>query len=150
MRGGVDISDARTGILRLRIFLPQPFAGAGDPLRGSYFTTDDTGGKLFAVTTASPTVGGLAVVELASVPLGIGWLQPTQGFAAGGTPITLRGSGFQSGTTVTLGGAAAAVTFVNANTLKVTAPALKPGPQALTVTNPDGESVTLGAAFTVN
>jgi hypothetical protein len=51
---------------------------------------------------------------------------------------------------VTIGGAAASVTLVDGNTLTVTSPALKAGPQQIVVTNADGESVALDAAFTAN
>jgi hypothetical protein len=145
VRGGVDISDVRTGALRLRILLSQPLATDVDGLHGSFLTTDDTGTKLFALTTK-----GLTVVELASVPLSIGTVSPAAGPAAGGTQITIRGSGFQNGVKVAFGGVAASVTFVDAGTLRVATPALKSGAQQITVTNPDGETVTLDAAFTAN
>jgi hypothetical protein len=65
----------------------------------------------------------------------------------GGTSITLRGSGFQTGTKVTIGGKSASVTFKDTNTLTVTTPALTTGAQQLVISNPDGETVSLDAAF---
>ncbi|MBZ5541762.1 MAG: IPT/TIG domain-containing protein [Acidobacteriia bacterium] len=152
VRGGVDILDAHSGQLRLRVFLPNPLLTAADGLRGSFFATDENGQRLFALTSADNTAqnAGLTVVQLANVPLGIGSLAPATGPAAGGTQITLRGSGFQSGVQVTIGGAAAGVTLVDRNTLTVTTPALQAGPQLVVVTNADGESVSLDAAFTAN
>jgi IPT/TIG domain len=77
-------------------------------------------------------------------------LSVTSAPAAGGTSVTIRGSGFQSGTTVTVGGKAANVTFKDASTLSIITPALAAGPQRLTITNPDGEAVSLDAALTAN
>ena len=62
----------------------------------------------------------------------------------------MRGSGFQSGTTLTINGKPANVTFKDVNTLSVVTPSLTAGPQQITVTNPDGESVALDAAFIAN
>ena len=145
LHGGIDIRDANNGALRLRIHLPEPLAMLSsdlDGLHGGFFTLDENGQRLFAVTTS-----GISVVQLASVPLGIGNLSQTSGPAAGGTAITLRGSGFQSPTTATLGGNPATVTFKDMNTLSLTTPTMAIGPQRLVLTNPDGESVSLDAAF---
>ncbi|MBZ5702530.1 MAG: IPT/TIG domain-containing protein [Acidobacteriia bacterium] len=152
VRGGVDIFDAHSGQLRLRVFLPNPLLTDSDGLHGEFFTTDENGQRLFALTSLDNTAqnAGLTVVQLASVPLGIGSLAPVAGPAAGGTQITLRGSGFQNGVKVTIGGVTASVTLVDMNTLTVTAPALHPGPRQLVVTNADGESASLDAAFTAN
>jgi hypothetical protein len=143
VRGGVDILNAHSGVLKARVYLSEPLMTDVDGLHGSFFTTDDNGKKLFAITTS-----GLSVVELASVPVGIGTVSPSSGPAAGGAVFTIRGSGFQPGVTVTIGGTNASVTFVDANTLKVTAPAMGAGPKRVVVTNPDGENDALDAAFT--
>jgi len=145
IRGGIDIRDAHSGRLRLRIYLPEPFAMLStdiDGLHGCFLTTDENGTYLIVLTTS-----GLTVLQLADVPLGIGSLSPSSGGAAGGASITIRGSGFQSTTTATLGGKSASVTVKDMNTLLMTTPALSAGPQQLTLTNPDGESVSLDAAF---
>jgi hypothetical protein len=145
IRGGIDIRDAHSGRLRLRIYLPEPFAMLSTDvagLHGCFLTTDENGAYLFALTTS-----GLTVLQLANVPLGIGSLSPSSGAAAGGASITIRGSGFQSATKATLGGKSANVTCKDSNTLLMTTPALSAGPQQLILTNPDGESVSLDAAF---
>ncbi|HXX14911.1 MAG TPA: IPT/TIG domain-containing protein [Candidatus Eremiobacteraceae bacterium] len=113
-----------------------------DGLHGGFLTTDENGQRLFAVTTS-----GLSIVQLANVPLGIGTLAPSSGPASGGTAVTVRGSGFQAGMKATLGGTATTVSVNEMNTLTLTTPALTPGPQQLVLTNPDGESVSLDAAF---
>jgi hypothetical protein len=61
--------------------------------------------------------------------------------------VTLRGSGFVSGASITIAGTKAVVTFVDVNTLKFTTPAMAGGAQGIVVTNPDGESYALDAAF---
>jgi len=141
-RGGVDIVNAWTAALKLRVYLPEPFLTAADALHGSFLATDEWGQKIFALTQS-----GLTVVELASVPVGIGAASPASVPAAGGTVVTIRGSGFLSGARVTVGGTAASVNFIDADTLEVTTPAMSAGPQRIVVTNPDGESDALDAAF---
>jgi hypothetical protein len=152
VRGGIDIIDAHSGALRLRIFLPQQFMTDVDGLHGGFLTTDENGARLFAITSTdgSPQNSGVTIIQLAKVPLGIGTLTPATGPAAGGTTITLRGSGFVSGATATIGGKSATVTFKDVNTLTVLTPALPTGTQQLQIKNPDGEIATLAAAFTAN
>ncbi|HWY09531.1 MAG TPA: IPT/TIG domain-containing protein [Candidatus Acidoferrales bacterium] len=145
IHGGVDIRDAHSGRLRLRVYLPEPFAMLStdtDGLHGTFLTVDENGQRLFALTTS-----GLTILQLSSVPMGIGTLAPASGPSAGGTSLTIRGSGFQSGTKATLGGKALTVTFKDKNTLTIITPALSSGAQQLVLTNPDGESVSLDAAF---
>lgn len=143
--GGVDITDAHRGLLRLRVILPEALMTDVDGLHGSFLTTDETGAKLFAITTS-----GLTIMQLATVPLSVGSISPSQGPAAGGTQITIRGSGFQSSTKVTIGGASATVKFVDVNTLQATTPAVNAGPQQIILTNADGETYALDAAFVAN
>jgi hypothetical protein len=148
LQSGVDILDAGTGRLRMRIMLPEPLAmnrADMDGWHARFMTVDEDGKRLFAITAS-----GLSVVELARVPLGIGSLAPANGSVNGGTAVTIRGSGFQSGVTATLGGKRAAVNFVDMSTLKITTPALPGGAQRLVLTNPDGESFMLDVAFTAN
>ncbi len=145
IHGGIDIRDAHNGRLRLRVYLPEPFAMLStdiDGSHGTFLTVDENGQRLFALTTS-----GLTVMQLSNVPLGIGTLAPASGPSTGGTSITLRGSGFQSSTAATLGGKAVNVTFKDVNTLVFTAPALSAGAQQLVLSNPGGESVSLDAAF---
>jgi len=148
IQGGVDVLDAHTGLLRLRIFLPEPFATLSsdiDALHGSFLAIDENGQRLFALTAS-----GLTVVQLAAVPLSVGTISPISAPASGGTILTIRGSGFQSGASISIGGKPAPITFKDMNTLSVIAPALTPGPQQVAVTNPNGDSYTLDASFTAN
>jgi hypothetical protein len=151
-QGGIDILDAHSGALRLRVFLPQQFMTDIDGLHGGFLTTDENGQRLFAITSSdgSPQNSGITVLQLAKVPLGIGTLTPASGPAAGGATVTIRGSGFVSGVTVTIGGKAAATTFKDANTLTIVTPANSAGAQQVQLKNPDGEVVSWDAAFTAN
>jgi hypothetical protein len=152
VKGGVDIVDAHSGALRLRVFLPQQFMTDVDGLHGSFLTTDENGQRLFAITSSDGTAqnAALTVVQLASVPLGIGTISPSAAPAAGGTTLTIRGSGFQSGTTVSFNGKSATVSFKDVNTLSIVTPSLTSGPQQIVITNPDGQTISMDAAITAN
>jgi hypothetical protein len=152
VKGGIDILDAHSGALRLRIMLPRQFMTDVDGLHGCFLTTDENGQRLFAITSSdsTPQNAALTVVQLAAVPLGIGTITPSTVAATGGATLTLRGSGFQSATALTINGKAASVTFQDASTLLVVSPTLTPGSQQITITNPDGETVSLDAAFIAN
>ena len=152
VKGGIDILDAHSGALRLRIFLPQQFMTDADGLHGSFLATDENGQRLFAITSSdgTPQNAALTVVQLAAVPLGIGTISSSTVAATGGATLTIRGSGFQSATALTINGKAASVTFKDASTLLVVTPSLTPGSQQIAITNPDGETVSLDAAFLAN
>ena len=87
------------------------------------------------------------IVQLANVPLGMGTLSPASGPKSVRISVTVRGSGFQNGTTATLGGKTATVALKDANTLTLSTPSTTTGPQKLILTSPDGESVALDTAF---
>jgi len=70
-----------------------------DGLHGTFLTLDEKWPRIFALTTS-----GVTVLQLSSVPLGIGTVAPAAGSSAGGANLTVRGSGFQPGTKATLGG----------------------------------------------
>lgn len=77
---------------------------------------------------------------------------PGSGPTAGGTAVTVTGTGFQSNPTglrVVFGAADALnVQVVHAARVVCTAPPGSAGPVAVTVLNPDGGSAVMGAAFT--
>jgi hypothetical protein len=76
-------------------------------------------------------------------------IAPPSGLTAGGTAVTIGGAGFQSGATVTMGGAAATgVSVVNASTITATSPAHAVGIVDVTVANPDTLSSTLSGGYT--
>jgi len=126
-----DIMDGPTGTLRLRFSLAETIQNVETPM-----AIDDAGQKVFLITNQ-----GLTVVDLGIAPLSIGHLTPATG--ASGAQIQVRGSGFVSGCTATVGSQNASVVFIDQNTLTLTLPALSSGPQNLTITNPDGTTYTL-------
>ena len=75
-------------------------------------------------------------------------VSPNAGPAAGGTSVTITGTNFLSGATVSFGSAtvpAGDVTFDSATQLTAVAPAGSPGPVDVTVTTPGGTSQTSNA-----
>ncbi len=76
-------------------------------------------------------------------------IAPTSGTTAGGTSVTITGTGFLSGASVTLGGTAAtSPNVVNSTTLTATTPAHAAGAVNVVVTNTDGQSGTLSNGYT--
>jgi hypothetical protein len=133
-------------------------------------TTDSTKiSNVSSVYTHSPLTGGTTYYyKLAAVKSGIegtlsnevnavpytfvaptiSTLLPNSGSAAGSTAVTITGSGFQSGATVTIGGnSATAVTVVNSTSITATTPAGSAGSQNVVVTNTDGQNATLTGGF---
>ena len=86
---------------------------------------------------------------LAAAPTVTG-ISPTFGSTAGGTPVTITGTGFQGFATVTLGGTAKAtgVTIVNSTTITATTAAHTAGAVSVVVQNPDSQSATKASAYT--
>ncbi len=76
-------------------------------------------------------------------------VSPTSGTINGGTALTITGTGFLSGATVSLGGAAATgVTVVSSTKITATSPAHATGTVNVVVTNTDGQSGTLSGGYT--
>ncbi|HET9551326.1 MAG TPA: IPT/TIG domain-containing protein [Anaeromyxobacteraceae bacterium] len=91
--------------------------------------------------------GGGSTSGFSTPPPQLTGIKPGFGDPAGGTAITLTGTGFAPGVTVTFGGAAATVGAVTATSIAVTTPAHAAGAADVTVTNPDGKSATRAAGF---
>jgi hypothetical protein len=90
----------------------------------------------------SATPGSSAAPTVASI-------SPDYGSKNGGLAVTITGTGFVSGATVSIGGGiATGVILVSATTLKATTPAGSPGAQNVVVTNPSGVPGTLTSGFT--
>jgi phospholipase C len=76
-------------------------------------------------------------------------ISPSSGLISGGTAVSLTGSNFQNGATVTFGGTSATnVTVVNSTSITATTPAGSTGAVNVTVTNPDGQFSTVNGGFT--
>jgi len=74
---------------------------------------------------------------------------PNSGPVVGGTVVTITGTHFQSGATVTFGQSpAAAVVFSSATQFLATTPAHAQGTVDVIVRNPDGQSATVSSGFT--
>ena len=78
-------------------------------------------------------------------------ITPSSGPASGGTPVTITGSGFQAGATVSLGGTAATgVSVSSSTTITATTTAHAAGTVNVVVTNPDSQSGILANGYTYN
>ncbi|HKV35091.1 MAG TPA: IPT/TIG domain-containing protein [Pyrinomonadaceae bacterium] len=76
-------------------------------------------------------------------------ISPTSGSTSGGTSVTITGTGFSSGATVSLGGTAATnVTVVSSTSITATTPAHAAGMVNVAVTNTDSQSATLNNGYT--
>jgi hypothetical protein len=76
-------------------------------------------------------------------------ISPTSGTTSGGTPVTISGTNFASGATVTFGGTAATnVVVVSSTTITATTPAKAAGVVNVVVTNSNGQSGTLTNGYT--
>lgn len=76
-------------------------------------------------------------------------VDPSKGWTTGGQQVSVAGSGFAAGATVSLGGAAAKVVSVAADgtTLLCTTPVHESGLVDVVVTNPDSKTATLSGGF---
>ena len=76
-------------------------------------------------------------------------ISPSTGSTVRPTPVTITGTGFRAGATVTVDVAAVNVTVVNSTTITAIAPASPRahGPVDVVVTNPGGSGGTLTAGF---
>ncbi len=80
---------------------------------------------------------------------GVTGIAPNCGGLSGGTSITISGSNFVNGATVTIDGVAASnVVFVNSTTLTAMTPARPAGAKTVVVTNPDIQTASINSGFT--
>jgi hypothetical protein len=91
-------------------------------------------------------ISGFTFVALAPTLTSV---SPKTGVTTGGTHVTLTGTNFVSGATVTFGSAAAtSVVVVSAAQITANAPPHKPGSVNIVVSNPDGQTGTRAKGFT--
>jgi len=115
------------------------------------FTAASTGTLTLSVTVT--TSAGCSATQSASVnvvdPVTVTNVTPSTGSSSGGTSITIKGTGFASGATVTLGGTAATgVVVVSSTKITATTPAHSSGAVDVVVTNSNSASGTLSGGFT--
>lgn len=132
-----EIYDVAHGLLRMRIGLTQTVENTIAPM-----AIDPDGRYIYLITAE-----GLTEVDLGSAPLSIGHL--SEQTAAPGAQVQVRGSGFESGMTATVGKKNAAVSVIDENTLTLTVPATSTGPQDIVLTRSDGEIYTLDSGILV-
>jgi hypothetical protein len=102
-----------------------------------------------AATCAASSQAGIDVTAAAPV-VTITSVVPALASTGGGTFITLTGTGFQSGASVSVGGIAATnVVVVSATQITARTPAHAPGTVSVGVTNPDSSSFTLAGALVI-
>lgn len=103
-------------------------------------TPSGSGAVNVAVTNADTQSGTLVsgyTFEAAPAPTSV---SPNNGTIAGGTAVTVSGTGFISGATVTFDGLlATSIVFVNSTTLTCVTPGHAAGLVVVQVTNPDGQ-----------
>ena len=137
---------------------PQEFLEGHRYLGSSSVTTDGAGFAAIDVTLPVDVAANDPVSATATDPLGNTsefsqrlplFVFPTSGAPAGGTNLSITGTDFQAGATVTIGGIAAGnVVFNNSNSINATSPLLPAGTvNDLTVSNPDGSEGTLPKAW---
>jgi IPT/TIG domain len=92
--------------------------------------------------------GGNGPAGPSGTTLAVRSIAPATGAATGGTPVTIAGSGFAAGATVTIGGAAAtSVAVTSAGTITAVTPAHAAGAADVAVAS-GGRTATLPGAFT--
>src|SRR5216683_401341 len=144
------------------------FAGGATVLFGSTAATGVTVVSSTSITATTPVhaVGAVSVVvtnaDSQSGTLANGYtftspnpaptvtaLNPTSGTVNGGTPVTISGTGFLSGATLSFGGTAATgVTVVSSTSITAITPAHPAGAVTVMVTNSDSQSGMLANSYT--
>jgi hypothetical protein len=101
---------------------------------------------LTALVALVAVAAGPVSAAMAELPM-VTSVTPSSGSTAGGTPVTITGSGFVTGATVTIGGnEASSVVFVSAGEITATTPAGSAGAAEVVVTE-EGISSTLGPTY---
>lgn len=135
--GYIDVVDVQHGKPALRFGLTETVSNSVSPM-----AIDSSGQHIYLITNR-----GLTIVDLGNAPLAIGHFSQTT--ASAGTQIVVRGSGFQSGITVSVGGTPATTLFTDSSTLTFTLPTVNSGLQDVTLSNPDGKTYNLQNALTI-
>ena len=74
-------------------------------------------------------------------------VSPNRGSTGGGTSVMITGSGFRSGTMVSLGGEWQTAWFLDDTSILITTAAHDPGTVEIVVTNRDGQAARLGDGY---
>jgi len=114
-------------------------------------TTGHAAGAVTVTVTNPDTQSGTCIVcftYTAPPPPTVTSVTPNTGASAGGSAVTVSGTGFQSGATVSFGGSALTVATISATSITGTTTAHAVGAVTVTVTNPEAQSGTCSACFT--
>ena len=119
---------------------------------GTQITATTPAGSAGSVTVTVTNPGGqsgsLASAFTYLAPPTVVSVSPNTGATTGGTAVTITGTNFAAGATVTFGGAAATnVVVVSGTQITATTPAGSAGAVTVTVTNSNGQSGKLGQRF---
>jgi IPT/TIG domain len=113
------------------------------------FTPAHPAGKVDVETATSIGQKSSLAGAFTYLDLTVAGVTPTSGPTAGGTTITIRGSGFGPNPCVTVGGAAAkSVSVITPNSITAVTPSASTGPADIDITTADGKTVNLPAGFT--
>ena len=153
LAGGTSITITGTGFV----------SGASVTIGGTTAASSFVSSTSLTATTPSGTAGAKSVVVtnpdtqtsntnitftyMASPP-SVTSVAPSSGPLAGGTSITITGTGFVSGASVTIGGTTAASSFVSSTSLTATTPSGTAGAKSVAVTNPDTQTSNTNITFT--
>ena len=108
-----------------------------------------TAGPVTVTVTLNGQSGSLANGYVYTLPPTVTAVSPNSGPTGGGTPLTITGTNFATGATVTVGGTAAtSVVVVSGTQITATTPAGSAGAATVTVTNLGVPSGSLTSAFT--
>jgi hypothetical protein len=134
----LDLLDLGQFQMRRRFALPDPVSNAFDTV-----VWDDDNDSAYVIVS-----GGILEVPLSPLPLVLSGVTPSTGTTAGGTKVTLSGSGFVSGLTATVDTTAVSVNFTDEHTLSIQMPAHAAGGVRITLNGPNQQSTFLDAAYT--
>jgi len=113
------------------------------------------GARAVVVTNPNGMAGSLANAFTVNVPVTVSSVSPAQGMAGSTVPVTIDGSGFASGATVSAGADTTVTNVAFVSSARLTASfaidsAATAGGRAVVVINPSGIGGSLPNAFTVN
>jgi hypothetical protein len=123
----------------------QPLTGPSEPDEGAYGVSvslaADAGAALVGAPRAGRRLGGVwsYLGTLANAPQ-VTSVSPAEGSSAGGTPVTIDGSGFLAGSTVTIGAVATSVDVVSETEITAVTAAAPPGAAEVVVSAITGAS----------
>ncbi len=122
----------------------------GDIAEDKVVTTAGSNSATATLNGSGPWVMQMVTFSAVSGPVPtVSSVSPNSGSTAGGTAVTITGTNFVTGATVTFGASAATnVAVVNSTTITATTPVGSAGAVTVTVTNPGGQSGSLASAFT--